>query len=131
MHIEGVSSRSFLCAFPPTACRMRRQLVSCVGWLQGRSYVLPDVWIRPPLGGKGRKVTGSLESHANGFRYQNPKGEQLDIMYRCPPMPSCFPCMQCRLWVVLPCMSTKKNNEMEQHWGCIRMTSMCIGCHCS
>ena len=51
-------------------------------WWQGRSYVLPDVWIRPPFGGKGRKVTGSLESHANGFRYHNPKGEQLDIMYR-------------------------------------------------
>lgn len=50
--------------------------------VQGRSYVLPDVWIRPPFGGKGRKVTGTLESHANGFRYQNPKGEVLDIMYR-------------------------------------------------
>jgi len=50
--------------------------------LQGKSFVLPEVWVRPPFGGKGRKVTGSLESHANGFRYQNPKGETLDIMYR-------------------------------------------------
>ena len=50
---------------------------------QGRMYTLPDVWIRPPFGGKGRKVTGQLEAHANGFRYTSPKGEQLDIMYRC------------------------------------------------
>ncbi len=45
-------------------------------------YTLPDVWIRPPFGGKGRKMTGQLEAHANGFRYTSPKGEQLDIMYR-------------------------------------------------
>lgn len=51
--------------------------------LQGRAYLLPDVWIRPPLGGKGRKMTGQLEAHANGFRYLGPKGEVLDIMYRC------------------------------------------------
>jgi FACT complex subunit (SPT16/CDC68) len=50
--------------------------------LQGRAYTLPDVWIRPPLGGKGRKMTGQLEAHANGFRYLGPKGEVLDIMYR-------------------------------------------------
>jgi FACT complex subunit (SPT16/CDC68) len=50
---------------------------------QGRAYTLPDVWIRPPLGGKGRKMTGQLEAHANGFRYLGPKGEVLDIMYRC------------------------------------------------
>lgn len=45
-------------------------------------YALPDVWIRPAFGGKGRKVTGTLEAHANGFRYTSPKGEELDIMYR-------------------------------------------------
>lgn len=45
-------------------------------------YALPDVWIRPAFGGKGRKVTGTLEAHANGFRYSSPKGEELDIMYR-------------------------------------------------
>src|SRR5947209_3447585 len=50
--------------------------------LQGRTYILPDVWIRPAFGGKGRKVTGQLEAHANGFRYSSPKGETLDIMYR-------------------------------------------------
>ena len=50
---------------------------------QGRVYTLPDVWIRPPFGGKGRKMTGQLEAHANGFRYSSPKGETLDIMYRC------------------------------------------------
>lgn len=52
-------------------------------WWQGRVYVLPDVWIRPPFGGRGRKMTGQLEAHANGFRYTSPKGETLDIMYRC------------------------------------------------
>ncbi len=51
--------------------------------MQGRTPTLPDVWIRPPLGGKGRKMTGQLEAHANGFRYTSPKGEVLDIMYRC------------------------------------------------
>ncbi|CAK0786832.1 hypothetical protein CVIRNUC_010046 [Coccomyxa viridis] len=49
---------------------------------KGRVYALNDVWIRPPFGGKGRKMTGQLEAHANGFRYSSPKGEQLDIMYR-------------------------------------------------
>ena len=49
---------------------------------QGRVYALNDVWIRLPFGGKGRKMTGQLEAHANGFRYSSPKGEQLDIMYR-------------------------------------------------
>lgn len=49
---------------------------------KGRMYTLPDVWIRPNFGGKGRKVTGQLEAHSNGFRYSSPKGETLDIMYR-------------------------------------------------
>ena len=49
---------------------------------QGRVYTLPDVWIRPTFGGKGRKMTGQLEAHANGFRYSSPKGDTLDIMYR-------------------------------------------------
>lgn len=44
-------------------------------------YTLNDVWIRPAFGGKGRKMTGQLEAHANGFRYSTPKGETLDIMY--------------------------------------------------
>lgn len=50
--------------------------------MQGRLYSLPDVWIRPAFGGKGRKMAGTLEAHANGFRYTSPKGEELDIMYR-------------------------------------------------
>eukprot|EP00891_Asterochloris_glomerata_P001119 jgi/Astpho2/1119/Aster-07668 len=49
---------------------------------KGRMYTLPDVWIRPNFGGKGRKVTGQLEAHSNGFRYSSPKGETLDIMFR-------------------------------------------------
>ena len=49
----------------------------------GRPYTLPDVWVRPqPAGGKGRRVAGSLEAHANGFRYSSPRGESVDVMYR-------------------------------------------------
>lgn len=49
-----------------------------------RVFRLPDLWIRPALGSgrQGRKQPGVLEAHANGFRYSNPKGEVLDIMYR-------------------------------------------------
>ena len=50
--------------------------------LQGRMFVLKDVWIRPVFGGKGRKMTGVLEAHQNGFHYHTPREEQLDIMYR-------------------------------------------------
>lgn len=32
-------------------------------------YKVGDVWIRPGPGGKGRKMTGTLEAHANGFRW--------------------------------------------------------------
>ena len=46
-------------------------------------FSLTDVWIRPGFGGKGRKMTGQLEAHSNGFRYTTPKNESLDIMYRC------------------------------------------------
>ena len=49
---------------------------------KGRTFALPDVWIRPAFGGKGRKIAGTLEAHSNGFRYTSPKGEELDIMYR-------------------------------------------------
>jgi len=49
----------------------------------GRPYTLPDVWVRPqPAGGKGRRVAGALEAHANGFRYSSPRGESVDVMYR-------------------------------------------------
>lgn len=49
---------------------------------KGRVFALDNVWIRPALGGKGRKMTGTLEAHSNGFRYTSPKGDTLDIMYR-------------------------------------------------
>lgn len=48
-------------------------------------FSLPDVWIRPNFGGKGRKMTGQLQAHSNGFRYSTPKQERLDIMYRSAP----------------------------------------------
>jgi len=48
---------------------------------RGRVPVLHDVWIRPTLGGRGKKMTGTLEAHTNGFRYHSPKGEKLDVTY--------------------------------------------------
>jgi len=33
-----------------------------------RVFRLPDLWVRPGLGGKGRKMPGALEAHHNGFR---------------------------------------------------------------
>jgi nucleosome binding factor SPN SPT16 subunit len=49
----------------------------------GRAPRLSDVWIRPSFGGRGKKATGSLEAHVNGFRYATNKAdERLDIMYR-------------------------------------------------
>ena len=49
---------------------------------RGRVPTLSDIWIRPTFGGRGKKLTGALEAHTNGFRYHAPKGEQLDIMYK-------------------------------------------------
>ncbi|KAM0895903.1 hypothetical protein ACQ4PT_023555 [Festuca glaucescens] len=44
---------------------------------------LNDVWIRPVFGGRGRKLTGTLEAHVNGFRYATSRAdERVDIMYR-------------------------------------------------
>lgn len=34
-----------------------------------RSLRLPDLWIRPAFATKGRKVSGTLEAHVNGFKY--------------------------------------------------------------
>jgi len=48
---------------------------------RGRVPTLNDVWIRPTLGGRGKKMTGQLQAHTNGFRYHSPKGERLDVMY--------------------------------------------------
>ncbi|CAI7763298.1 unnamed protein product [Closterium sp. NIES-54] len=49
---------------------------------KGRPPRLPDLWIRPSFGGKGRKLTGSLEAHLNGFRYSTAKpDERVEVMY--------------------------------------------------
>ncbi|KAA8536705.1 hypothetical protein F0562_029183 [Nyssa sinensis] len=43
---------------------------------------LPDLWIRPSFGGRGRKLSGTLEAHTNGFRYSTLRqDERVDIMY--------------------------------------------------
>ncbi|KAK3016998.1 hypothetical protein RJ639_006564 [Escallonia herrerae] len=43
---------------------------------------LSDLWIRPVFGGRGRKLTGTLEAHTNGFRYSTSRAdERVDIMY--------------------------------------------------
>ncbi|EOY11733.1 Global transcription factor C isoform 1 [Theobroma cacao] len=43
---------------------------------------LHDLWIRPPFGGRGRKLTGSLEAHTNGFRYSTSRpDERVDVMF--------------------------------------------------
>ncbi|RWW28528.1 hypothetical protein BHE74_00020235 [Ensete ventricosum] len=43
---------------------------------------LADLWIRPSFGGRGRKLTGTLESHVNGFRYATSRpDERVDIMF--------------------------------------------------
>ncbi|XP_042483515.1 FACT complex subunit SPT16-like [Macadamia integrifolia] len=47
-----------------------------------KSIRLPDLWIRPPFGGRGRKISGTLEAHVNGFRYSTSRqNERVDIMY--------------------------------------------------
>ena len=44
---------------------------------------LIDLWIRPPVGGRGKKLSGALECHQNGFRYKHPReAEPIDIMFR-------------------------------------------------
>ncbi|XP_027108018.2 FACT complex subunit SPT16-like [Coffea arabica] len=43
---------------------------------------LTDLWIRPVFGGRGRKLTGTLEAHTNGLRYSTSRpDERVDIMY--------------------------------------------------
>ncbi|KAL5580411.1 hypothetical protein UlMin_012853 [Ulmus minor] len=43
---------------------------------------LPDLWIRPVFGGRGRKLSGSLEAHTNGFRYSTSRSdERVDVMF--------------------------------------------------
>jgi hypothetical protein len=43
-------------------------LFCCVFACLQRVFRLPDLWVRPGLGGKGRKMPGTLEAHQNGFR---------------------------------------------------------------
>ncbi|KAI3445460.1 hypothetical protein Pfo_002125 [Paulownia fortunei] len=43
---------------------------------------LSDLWIRPVFGGRGRKLSGTLEAHTNGFRYATSRpDERVDIMF--------------------------------------------------
>ncbi|TVU50431.1 hypothetical protein EJB05_01802, partial [Eragrostis curvula] len=42
---------------------------------------LLDLWIRPTLPGRGRKVPGTLVAHMNGFQYSVAKSEKVDIMF--------------------------------------------------
>ncbi|KAL6623169.1 hypothetical protein ACP70R_033048 [Stipagrostis hirtigluma subsp. patula] len=42
---------------------------------------LLDLWIRPALPGRGRKVPGTLVAHVNGFQYSITKSEKVDIMF--------------------------------------------------
>ncbi|AES74653.1 putative peptidase M24, FACT complex subunit Spt16p/Cdc68p, creatinase/Aminopeptidase P/Spt16 [Medicago truncatula] len=43
---------------------------------------LHDLWIRPALGGRGRKIPGTLETHVNGFRYSTTRSdERVDVMF--------------------------------------------------
>lgn len=45
---------------------------------KSRVYRLPDLWIRPSMQtGKGRKITGTLECHQNGFRYVLQRNNEL------------------------------------------------------
>ncbi|KAM0945399.1 putative peptidase M24, PH-like domain superfamily, FACT complex subunit Spt16 [Dioscorea sansibarensis] len=47
-----------------------------------RPMRLPDLWIRPAFGGRGRKLMGTLEAHVNGFRYSTSRpDERVEIMY--------------------------------------------------
>eukprot|EP00897_Mesotaenium_endlicherianum_P010392 jgi/Mesen1/9381/ME000610S08682 len=50
---------------------------------KGKPIRLGDLWIRPAYGGRGRKLTGTLEAHANGFRYSTSRQEErVDVMFR-------------------------------------------------
>ena len=75
LHWHILLQSSWLIAYQPG-------LSFAIERVQGRVMALQDVWIRPTLVSKGRKMTGTLEAHQNGFRYSSPKGETLDVMYR-------------------------------------------------
>ena len=44
-------------------------------------HKLRDLSVRPMVGGRGRKVTGTLTTHKNGFRYESNRGQHIDIIY--------------------------------------------------
>lgn len=46
----------------------------------GRPLRLNDLMVRPGLGGRGKKLPGWLEAHANGFRYST-RDQHVDILY--------------------------------------------------
>ena len=49
----------------------------------GRPIRLMDTWIRPAIGGRGKKLSGALECHENGFRYKHPREQApIDVMFR-------------------------------------------------
>ncbi|KAI3902676.1 hypothetical protein MKW92_050917 [Papaver armeniacum] len=53
---------------------LRRQVVS---WEKSfRPMRLPDLWIRPPFEGRGRKLSGTLEAHVSGVRYSTSKPDK-------------------------------------------------------
>eukprot|EP00727_Mastigamoeba_balamuthi_P010087 m51a1_g5700 putative fact complex subunit spt16 (1015) ;mRNA; f:1028518-1032300 len=47
----------------------------------GRVPKLTDVFVEPNLAG-GKRTSGQLEAHSNGFRFRSYKGATLDIMYK-------------------------------------------------
>ena len=48
-----------------------------------RPIRLADMWIGPTFGGRGRKMTGTLESHHTRFWYSTMRvDERADIMYQ-------------------------------------------------
>jgi nucleosome binding factor SPN SPT16 subunit len=50
------------------------------GLTRDRTQLL-DLWIRPALSSRGRKVPGTLVAHVNGFQYTVSKSEKVDIMF--------------------------------------------------
>ena len=46
----------------------------------GKIHRLRDVFVRPNVGGK--KAAGELQLHANGLRFQAPRGEKLDLAFK-------------------------------------------------
>jgi len=48
--------------------------------IKGKRPVLQDLKVRPNVSGK--KTSGNLEAHANGFRFMSKKSEQVDITFK-------------------------------------------------